>query len=75
LGRTYKDSRRQGTVVEVLKRTDGAFDLFINRKLDREGVHEDGLPAELCVRFGYCGQEYDDLLKQLHQSGRVEVSF
>ena len=74
MGRTYKDSR-QATVVEVLKRPDGTFDLYINRTLDREAIHSDGLPDELCVRFGYCGQEYDDLLKQLHQSGRVELRF
>jgi len=74
MGRTRKDSR-QGTVVEVVRSPDSAFDLFLNRRLDREHIHEDGLAQELCVRFGYCGEEYDQILLQLNKDGRVKLSF
>jgi hypothetical protein len=48
MSRTRKDSR-QGTVIEVIRREDGAFDLFLNRKLDHECIHEDGLLDVLCA--------------------------
>jgi hypothetical protein len=71
MSRTRKDSR-QGTVIEVLKREDGTFDLFLNRRLDHGGIHEDGLADVLCVRFGYCGDEFDAIVHELNQNGRVE---
>jgi hypothetical protein len=72
MSRTRKDSR-QGTVIELVKRSDGAFDLFLNRELDREGIHEDGLMDVLCVRFGYCGEEYDSTLHEVNQNGRAKM--
>ena len=72
VGRTYKDAR-QNRVLEVVKREDGSFDLFLNHKLYRGQIPEDGLPRELCVRFGYCGDEYDAILHELVQSGRKKL--
>jgi len=54
---------------------DGAFDLFLNGKLDRSNVSEQYLNDELCVRFGFCGEEYDAILNQVKQKGRAEVRF
>jgi hypothetical protein len=73
MSRTRKDSR-QGTVtvIEVKKREDDPFDLFLNRKLDHECIHEDGLVDVLCVRFGYCADEFDAILSELNQNGRAE---
>jgi hypothetical protein len=71
MSRTRKDSR-QGTVIEVIKREDGAFDLYLNRELGHEGIREDGLAHILCVRFGYCGDEFDAIVLELNQSGRAE---
>jgi hypothetical protein len=62
------------TVIEVIKRTDGTFDLFRDRNLEREGIHEEWMVDVLCVRFGYCAEEYDTLLHELNQTGRVEFS-
>jgi hypothetical protein len=72
MSRTRKDSK-QGTVLELVKREDGCFDFFVNRKLDREAIHEDWLTDILCVRFGYCGSEYDAILHKVNQNGRVEI--
>jgi hypothetical protein len=71
MSRTGKDSR-QGTIIEVIKREDGTFDLFLNRRLDRERIHADGLVDVLCVRFGYCQDEFDAILYELNKNGRAE---
>ncbi len=59
----------------MVKRDDGTFDLFLNRKLDRSRIPETWLPEELCVRFGFCGEEYDSILREVNQSGRTTVVF
>jgi hypothetical protein len=74
VGQTWKDSK-QNRVLEVVKKPDGTFDLFLNRGLDRHEVPEVGLPEELCVRFGFCGEEYDLILRELNQRGRKELFF
>lgn len=74
LGRTYKDTH-QNRVLEVVKRQDGTFDLFLNRKLYRGQISPDGLPEQLCVRFGYCGKEYMSILREVEQTGRKKLFF
>jgi hypothetical protein len=63
------------TVLELVKREDGTFDLFLNRKLDQSQKPESALPAWLCVRFGFCADEYDSILLEVHQDGRKEIVF
>ena len=58
-----------------MKMDDGTFDLFMNGKLDRERVHEDGLNEQLCVRFGFCGEEYNLILRELAENGRKKLFF
>ncbi len=65
---THKDSK-QGTIIELIQGQNGTFDLFRNHELEREGIHEEGLVNVLCVRFGYCGEEYDAMLHKLKQNG------
>jgi hypothetical protein len=71
MSRTRKDSRQE-TVFEIIKRDDATFDLFLNRELDRERIHEDGLSDVICVRFGYCADEFDAFLSELNQDERAE---
>jgi hypothetical protein len=74
--RTRKDStQRTRTVLEVVKRDDGAFDLFLNHTLDRSGVSERWLPEELCARFGFCGEEYRSILDEVNRNGRTTRLF
>jgi len=73
VGRTYKDKRKQNRVLEVVKRDDGTYDLFLNRRLDRGQIPEAGLPEQLCVRFGFCGHEYDSILRELNQTGTKKL--
>jgi hypothetical protein len=74
VGRTRKDSR-QNRVLEVVRRDDGTFDLFLNRSLDRSRIPEAGLNEQLCVRFGYCGKEYNEILVKLNETGRATLYF
>ena len=74
VSRTRKDSN-QNRVLEVVKRDDGTFDLYLNRKLDRDGISEDGLPKELCMRFGFCGDEYDSILREVNQTDKKALYF
>ena len=71
MSRTHKDSR-QGTIIRVVKREDGTFDLFLNRELDQDSIPMDGLENILCRRFGYCQDEFDAILSELNQNGRAE---
>ena len=75
MSRTRKDAQKASTALEVVKRDDGTFDLLLNSKLDRGRIPEAGLPQELCVRFGFCGEEYDSILREVNQNGRTTVLF
>jgi len=70
VSRTQKDSPITNAILEVIKRDDGTFDLFLSRKLDRTRIVELWLPDELCVRFGFCGNEYDSILHEVNQKGQ-----
>jgi hypothetical protein len=76
VSRTRKDSNQiTTTILELVKRDDGAFDLFLNGNLERSLIAEKWMPDELCARFGFCGQEYDAILRDVKQNGRITVSF
>lgn len=51
------------------------FNLLLNGKLDRERVSERWLNEELCVRFGFCGEEYNSILDELTRNGRKKLVF
>ena len=78
MSRTRKDSSQVSRVeVEVIKRSDKAFEIIVSRGRDREtlDVDERGLSEVLCVRFGYCGAEYDAILRQLGLTERTVLRF
>lgn len=62
-------------VLEVVKTDDETFDLFLNGKPDRRRIPERWLADEICVRFGFCGEEYASILRDVKQNGRAAVSF
>jgi len=63
------------TVLALIKRADGNFDILLNGTLHRGEIQEEWLPHELCVRFGFCSGEYDAILREAHQIGRSKVVF
>jgi hypothetical protein len=76
VSRTQKDSQQpRSRALEIVKRDDLTFDLFLNGNLDRSRIAEEWLSDEICVRFGFCGEEYGTILREVKQKGRVEVRF
>ena len=73
MGRTEKDSPRGKRFLEVVKRDDGTYDLFLNDAPDRSCIPERWLPEELCVRFAFCGEEYNSILHELNLNGRTKL--
>ena len=76
MSRTRKDSANtRETILEIVWNEDGTFDLFLNQSLDKAQMPEKWLPEWLCVRFGFCGEEYDSILKDVRLKGRATVKF
>jgi hypothetical protein len=76
VSRTREDSNQtRDTILELVRTSDGTFDLFLDSKPDRSGIPEQDLNDELCVRFGFCGKEYDTILREAKQNGRGKVRF
>jgi hypothetical protein len=76
VSRTRKDSAKTTSkVLEIIKRADGTFDLLLNRKPDRGRIPEEWLPEELCVRFGFCCEEYDSILCEVNRNGKKAIFF
>jgi len=74
---TLKDSngnKRSTTVLELVRRDDGDFDLFSNAELLRSRIQERWLPEEICVRYGFCGPEYDKILHEAKRVGRARIA-
>jgi hypothetical protein len=74
MGRTWKD-RPQGTIIRVDRSNDGTFCLFKNNRLDRTHLNGDGLHDELCRRYGYCQDEFTQILQELDETGTATRNF
>lgn len=76
MSRTRKDaSQSKNTVLEIVRRSDGAFDLFLNGQPETGNIPEKWLNQEVCVRFGFCGEEYDAIVRNLDRAGRARIVF
>ena len=60
--------------LEVTRNADGTFEVFYNGEHVRSGVAERWLNEEL-ARYGFCGDEYDLILKQLNQRGHAVLRY
>ena len=61
-------------MIEVIKIGDDAFDLLINHEVFRHNAPEAALPEFLCVRYGFCGTEYDAILQEIEANGRKVIN-
>ena len=76
MSHTRKDSKQiSNTVLELVAKTDGTFDILWDGKLDRVGISERWLGEELCVQFGLCGDEYDTIVVEAKTNGRASRVF
>jgi hypothetical protein len=73
---TRKDKDKQATariLFEVLKNEDGTYEVLFNGGLVRSRVEERWLEKEVCVRYGFCGSEFDAIMQQLSDPGKATV--
>ena len=61
--------------LDVTRNADGTFEVFYNGEHVRSNVPERWLNEELCVRYGFCGEEYDLILKQLNERGHASLRY
>lgn len=76
MSRTFKDQQSKKTirfVLEVFRNDDGTYEVFWKGELVRSRVQERWLNEELCVRYGFCGEEYDAIVRQLSECGKATV--
>ena len=74
--RTRKDAyQTKNTVLEIVRRTDGEFDLFLNGQPEKVNIPEKWLNQEVCVRFGFCGEGYGGIVRDLDRTGRARIVF
>jgi hypothetical protein len=78
LSKTRKDSakgRSYRVELSVVKNPDGTFEVVFNGEQVGTGVPEKWLDTELCTKYGFCGEEYEDILRQLNESGRAALRY
>jgi hypothetical protein len=58
---------------EFLRKPDGTYAVSHNGKILSDCIAEQNLNDELCIRYGFCGHEYDAICSQLNRSGKCTV--
>jgi hypothetical protein len=69
-----RENKNTNRVLEVVRRDDGTFNLFLNREIDRSRIPEERLSHEVCARRGFCGEEYELILRELEEHGRTTLA-
>lgn len=58
---------------EFARKPDGTFVVSHNGKTLSDSIPERSLNDELCIHYGFCGHEYDEIISQLSRSGNCTV--
>jgi hypothetical protein len=66
------DRAMKPDVWEIVKKPDGTFDMFRKGKLLHSSIPEKWL-ADQVGHYGFCGQEYDDIRRQLEENGKAKI--
>jgi hypothetical protein len=74
MSHTFKDAPKKNRFLEVVKTGDGTYDLFLDDTPDRSSIPEQWLREGLCVRFGFCGEEYKSILREVNLNGRTRLT-
>ena len=76
--KTFRDSARgkasSKVNLEVIANDDGTFELIRNQKVEGSHIAARWLNDELCVKYGSCGREFDEIMRQLAESGRASIT-
>jgi hypothetical protein len=60
-------------VWEFVRNQNGSYAVFQNGKLLSDGIPEERREDEFCARFGVCGHEYEEIVRQLRHSGKCTL--
>ena len=60
-------------VWEFLRNENGSYAVFHNGKLLSDAIPEERREAEFCIRFGFCGLEYEEIVRRFRQFGRCTI--
>ena len=60
-------------VWEFVRNEDGSYAVVHNGKLLSDCIPEKYREKEFCVRFGFCGEEYKEISRQLAQSDKCTL--
>jgi hypothetical protein len=77
MSRTLKDragKQSMPNAYEIIRRTDGAFDIFRNEELRDRSISGEWLEDQL-AKYGICGKEYRDARRELDEFGRVRLEY
>ncbi|HMF91803.1 MAG TPA: hypothetical protein VKL40_14250 [Candidatus Angelobacter sp.] len=55
---------------EFLRRENGTYAVIHNGKLLADSIPEEWREREFCLRFGFCGEEYQEIRRQLEQGDK-----
>jgi len=79
MSKTFKDSARgkapSKVYLEVVANGDGTFEIIRNQRIVGTNVGERWLADELCGKYGFCGKEFDGIMRQLTENGRANIVF
>lgn len=56
-----------------LRREDGSYAVFHQGRLLADSIPEHRREEEFCVRFGFCLDEYEEIIRQLERSGKCTL--
>lgn len=58
---------------EFLRKSDGTYAVYHNSNVLSDSIPENRLMEEVCVRYGFCGREYDAICSRLNRFGKCTV--
>ena len=61
-------------VWEFGRNENGSYAVFQNGKLLADAIPEERREDEFCIRFGFCGQEYEEIVRHLRHSGKCTLN-
>jgi hypothetical protein len=59
---------------EFVRNKNGSYAVFNDGKLLSDAIPEERLKDEFCIRFGFCGHEYEGIVRELRQFGKCTLN-
>jgi hypothetical protein len=60
-------------VWKFLKLEDGSYAVYHRGNRLAEGIRAEWREEEFCIRFGFCGEECQEIIRQLDESGECTL--